>query len=327
MGVFSDLFGSDDAKSTQVTTSGPDPKIQQAAGTAVDRAINNSNRPFTPYDTNKRVPDLVDRYGPAFGLIDSSVGGYADDTAKIKSTLSDYMSGKTGIYDNIQKYMDPNLDALAKSQEDTLNRQYDIANRRSNSGLRASVGSASGDSGRWGLANAQMTKDKATAIADAITKLRSDAWDKAAGMSASDATARMNAAQQLMSALTGEKNLKTSDINSLLQAAGIEQGRVDQKAQADYEEFLRAQGWSDQQINTLLSQLGAASNLMSKTSTTEGTYDPGGNDLMRWLGVGISAAGAFLPTGGSKAGASIATQNYLPSIPSSASPYANQQWF
>lgn len=328
MGFFSDILSSDDAKQTQTTTSGPNQKIQDAASGVLDRVISNGNKPYTAYDPNERVPGLVDRYGDAFGLIDSSIGGYKDDVAAAKGTTRGYATGEKGIYDDIDKFMDPNLAALTKSTEDTMNRQYDIAGRRGVQQLRSAGGSASGDSGRFGLAEAQMTKDRAEAISSAITKLTSEARDKAAGMSATSAQAQIGASRDLMALLTGEANLNSADINKLLQAAGIEQGREDALAGAKYEEFLRQQGFDDKQITTMLTQLGLTSSLMSKTSTTESTYDPGGNDLMRWLGVGISALGALNPTGGSKTAASLgAGTPYIPSASSSVSPYANQQFY
>ncbi len=323
MGFFDaigDIFESDDAKTETTSKSGYSPEVAAAGKTALERATTSSEKSFTPYDPRERVAPLVPSYDDAFGLIRGNVGKYKPDIGTSKGVARGYATGDTGIYDRIDAFKNPYLEDVLGRTTENINRSYDIADRRNTQSLKAAAGTASTNSGRLGLREAQMQKDRAAAIADAVAKISAQGYDTAAGMSAADAQARMSGANQLANLLTTELNMDQADINRMLQMAGTEQGRADMLSEAKWQEFLRAQGWDDNRINNFINQLGAIAPLLGTTGTQVATADPGGNDLMRWLGLGISAVGALSGGGGTNPGNPPVTYapagNYLPPVAS-----------
>ncbi|MCA1458104.1 tail fiber domain-containing protein [Bradyrhizobium sp. BRP22] len=277
MGCFGDMEAT-----KQQTTTLPS-WLTDAAQTNIGKATDVASRPFTPYQ-GEMVAPLTQNQQDAFGLIKSIAGSsnpYLSDIENLYKSFSttpassvsapSILGGdKTVANTTISDYMSPYIMAALNPQLDDLARTG-VAQRQALD-ASATMDGAFGDA-RSGVALANQYRDEARNRENIIGTGYNTAFNTAAGLRGQDITNSINTQTTnanlletaLQRAITGGKafqDLDTSQVNrglttadALAKAGQTEQQTNQAKDTAAFQEFLRGQGWDQQQISWLTSVL------------------------------------------------------------------------
>lgn len=272
MGCFGDMEAT-----KQQTTSLPG-YLQTAAQTNVSNATNVASRPFQAY-TGEMTAPLTQNQQDAFGLIKSIAGTsnpYLSDIENLYKTFSSttgvtpasILGGDKNVGNTtIQDYMSPYIAAALQPALDDLARTGTA--QRKSLDASATMDGAFGDA-RSGVALANQLRDEAKTRTGVVGQGYQSAFDRAASLRQSDIAADTDAQKtnlnlMLQRAISGGKALSDLDAATVdrgLKTAGAlaDAGKVEQQTNqaadtAKMAEFLRGQGWDQQQISWLTSVL------------------------------------------------------------------------
>lgn len=285
-------FGDSEETGRKTTTNALPAYLENAAQNAVGRATTASYKPFQAY-TGEKVAPLTANQNDAFGLIKSIAGSSNPYLSDIESLYQNFQTptavtpasmlggGKTVGNTTIQDYMSPYIMAALQPQLEDLARSG-VAQRK---GLDASatMDGAFGDA-RSGVALAEQLRNEMLGRAGVVGQGYDRAFNTAAGLRGQDITNDINAQrgniadnlQRIISGGAALKDLDTSQVNrglttadALAKAGGVEQQTNQAKDTADMQEFLRQQGWDQQQISWLTSVLAGTPHGSTSTAVEE----------------------------------------------------------
>jgi hypothetical protein len=272
MGCFGDM------ETTKQQTNTLPAYLENAAQTNVGNATSVASRPFQAY-TGEMTAPLTQNQQDAFGLIKTIAGSsnpYLSDIENLYKTFSDTGTvtpasilggGKTVGNTTIQDYMSPYIAAALQPQLDDLARTGTA--QRKSLDASATMDGAFGDA-RSGVALANQLRDEAKTRSGVVGQGYQSAFDRASTMRQSDIAADTDAQKTnlnlaLQRAISGGQALQSLDNSQVsrglttadaLSKAGQTEQQTNQAADtAKMQEFLRGQGWDQQQISWLTSVL------------------------------------------------------------------------
>lgn len=296
-----------DNETTKTQTSSLPGYLETAAQGNVSNATSVANRPFQPY-TGEMTAPLTQNQQDAFGLIKSIAGSsnpYLSDIQDLYKTFSDttgvkpasILGGdKTVGNTTISDYMSPYIMAALQPQLDDLARTGTAQRKMLDSS--ATMDGAFGDA-RSGVALAQQLLDEAKTRSGVVGQGYQSAFDRAASLRSSDIAndtdaQKTNLNLALQRAISGGKALSDLDAATVnrglttadaLAKAGLTEQQTNQAADtAKMQEFLRGQGWDQQQISWLTSVLSGTPH--GSTTTTSEPNNSGYGILGSLLGTG-----------------------------------------
>lgn len=303
MGCFGDM------EATKRQTTSLPGYLQTAAQSNVSNATNVASRPFQAY-TGEMTAPLTQNQKDAFGLIKSIAGTsnpYLSDIEKLYKTFSDttgvtpatILGGdKTVGNTTISDYMSPYIAAALQPQLDELARTG--TTQRQSLDASATMDGAFGDA-RSGVALANQLRDEAKNRAGVVGQGYQSAFDRAASLRQSDIAAntdaqKTNLSLALQRAISGGQalsNLDSANVDRGLKTAGAlaDAGKTEQQTNqamdtAKMQEFLRGQGWDQQQISWLTSVLSGTPH--DTTTTVEQPNNSGWGILGSLIGTGAN---------------------------------------
>jgi hypothetical protein len=303
MGCFGDM------ETTKTQTNSLPGYLESAAQSNVSNATNIASRPFVPY-TGEMTAPLTQNQQDAFGLIKSIAGTsnpYLSDIENLYKTFSStagvtpasILGGdKTVGNTTIQDYMSPYIAAALQPQLDELARTGTA--QRKSLDASATMDGAFGDA-RSGVALANQFRDEAKTRAGVVGQGYQSAFDRAASLRQGDIATDTDAQKTnlnlaLQRAISGGKALSDLDASTVdrgLKTAGAlaEAGKTEQQTNqaadtAKMQEFLRGQGWDQQQISWLTSVLAGTPH--GSTSTVQEPNNSGWGILGSLIGTGAS---------------------------------------
>lgn len=272
------------------TSSLPD-YLESAARSNVANAVDFGNKPFTPYEGEKTAP-LTNDQNSAFDMIRSIAGTnnpYLSDVESLYKTFSNtpassvsapsILGGGTDVNSStIQDYMSPYIMAALQPQLEDLTRQG--VSQRKALDAQATMDGAYGDA-RSGVERSLQQQNEDILRNSIIGSGYNTAFNTAAGLRGQDITNSINTQntnaslleQALQRAITGGNALTNLNDNTIASASKLaDAGATQQQAQqakdsADLTEFLRGQGWDQNQIATVTAAL--AGTPYTKTTTSE----------------------------------------------------------
>jgi hypothetical protein len=304
--------------------------LSDAAQANVANAQAVASQPFQAY-TAPRVADRNADQNSASGLLRAVAGGgdpYSSTAAGLYGTFANtpgatitapsILGGGTDVNTStIGDYMNPYVDATLAPTLQAIARQG--ASARKSIGANATMSGAFGDA-RHGIEDSNQMRDENTLVGNTVGQAYNNAFNTAAGLRGTDITNAINTqnltAQNREAALAraaaGATNLLNLDkydtgrqvdlANALEAQGGKEQATNQAQLDANYQEFMRRQGYSPQMIQLLTQVLAAdpGNKATSKTETTEKPDNSGYGILGSLLG-----SGAKLALGAATGGASL----------------------
>jgi hypothetical protein len=305
-------------QSEQKTTNTTLPSyLSNAAQQNVANAGALTSQPFTPY-TAPRTAGLTDAQNQATSMIQGATtpdpytgqaaGAYGNLISAPAQSVSapSIIGGNTNVNTStIQDYMNPYLDAALQPQLQAIARQGDADRKRINAA--ATFSGAFGDS-RNGVEQSNQSRDENILSNNTIGQGYNTAFNTAAGLRGQDITnalAVQNAnagynEQALQRAATGATDLtnldkydtgRTVDLANVLNAQGKQQQATNQAGlDANFQEFMRQQGYGPQMIQLMSSILAGTPHDTSQVATTDQPDNSGYGILSALLGTGVKAA-------------------------------------
>jgi hypothetical protein len=266
-----------------------------------------SNDQLTSFDM---IRDLAGKENPYLADIERLFKTYADTPATQVNTPS-ILGGNTDVRTaSISDYMNPYIAEVLAPQLREIERNGAMARNRN--AAAATMEGAFGDA-RHGVVDSSQIRDENQLLTDTTGKAYAAAFDSAGNLRTRDVanlmdTDKTNATlteEALKRAITGGTSLRDLDkymmgrdldLAKSLQTSGAAQQKYGQdKANAEYEAYLREQGWGGEMAKLLASITGSAKH-NTTTNATSTTMAPD-NSGFQMLG---SLAGAALApmTGG-----------------------------
>jgi hypothetical protein len=214
----------------------------------------------------------------------------------------------------IQDYMNPYLDAALQPQLQAIARQGDADRKRINA---ASTFSGAFGDARNGIEASNQSRDENILSNNTIGQGYNTAFNTAAGLRGQDITNALavqnaNAGYNetaLQRAATGAADLtnldkydtgRTVDLANALNAQGKQQQATNQAGlDANFQEFMRQQGYGPQMIQLMSSILAGTPHDTSQVATTDAPDNTGYGILSALLGTGVKAALATATGGAS----------------------------
>ena len=307
--------------------------LSNAAQQNVANAAALTSQPFQAY-TDPRVSERNATQNTASGLLKAAAGTtnpYTSDIAGAYKSLIDtpaatitapsIIGPNTNVNTStIQDYMNPYLEAALQPQLQAIARQGDADRKRLNAS--ATFSGAFGDA-RHGVEASNQSRDENILTNNTIGQGYSNAFNTAAGLRGTDITNAINTqnltAQNREAALAraaaGGTDLmgldkyntgRQVDLANALEAQGSkEQANNQAQLDAQYQDFLRKQGYGPDMIKLFTSVLAGTPHDQSQTSTTEAPDNSGYGILSALLGTAASAALAPATGGASLAAAPL----------------------
>jgi hypothetical protein len=308
-------FGSEKTTGTKTSTVTQPGFISDASKKSVESAYKILNKPFTAY-TGDLTAGLTPDQDSAFSMIRSIAGSenpylsdieglykkFANAGPQTVSAPSLLGSGVDASKASIQDYMNPYISGVLDPTLREFDRSWQKQQQSINAG--ATMAGAFGDA-RHGVSESAALRDSQQQRTDAVNKAYSDAFGAASGLRAQDvanliSTGTTNAGlaeTALQRAITGGTALQGLDqyqtgrsvdlAKTLADAGKTQQDTKQADLSAKYQEFLRGQGWDEQQASTFAKILAMQPN-QSTTTTTESKPDNTGYQLLGTI------LGAFL---------------------------------
>ena len=292
--------------------------LSDAAKQNVANAAAVTSQPFQAY-TDPRVAARNETQNTASGLIKAAAGTANPYTADIAGAYKGLMTAPASAItapsiigpntdvntSTIQDYMNPYLEAALQPQLQAIARQGDADRKRLNAS--ATFSGAFGDA-RHGVEASNQSRDENILSNNTIGQGYNTAFNTAAGLRGTDIANLINTqnltAQNREAALTraaaGGTNLlnldkyntgRTVDLANALEAQGSkEQANNQAQLDANFQEFMRRQGYGPDMIKLFTSVLAGTPHDTSQVATTEAPDNSGYGILASLLGTAAKAA-------------------------------------
>ena len=294
--------------------------LSDAAKANIANAAALTSQPFQAY-TDPRVASRTDAQNTASGLLKAAAGTTNPYTGQIEGAYNNLTTAPAATItapsligpntdvntSTIQDYMNPYLEAALQPQLQAIARQGDADRKRLNAS--ATFSGAFGDA-RHGVEASNQSRDENILTNNTVGQGYSNAFNTAAGLRGTDITNAINTqnltAQNREAALTraaaGATDLmgldkyntgRMVDLATALEAQGAkEQANNQAQLDAQYQDFLRKQGYGPDMIKLFTSVLAGTPYDKSSTETTD-KPDNSGYSLVSSL-LGTAAKAAFL---------------------------------
>jgi hypothetical protein len=243
--------------STTSSTSSPSPLIAGPLSNVAERAMETGSLPYTPYGGNTVAGFTPDQLS-AMENIRRSQGNY---DPYLRAATSYANMGAAPASEGVAGYLNPFSDYISQA----LAKQHGIEQQGVTSQL---IGS-----GAWGNDRAGLTKAALQEAQDRATGQTMAGFYNSALANVQADRARQGQAAYTMGNLANvTQNLGLTDISSLLQSGGLQQGQEQRGLDWLYQQFMQGQAFPYQQNSWLASLIGGLAPAFGGTTT--GTSTP-----------------------------------------------------
>lgn len=258
----------------------------QQIGTAQNTMLNDAqtiaNQPFTPYTGTLTAPMSGNEqagYSQALSVANSGVaqGDNAKATGQIDQVAANPWNATTA-----QTYMNPYTQQVTDNAIANQNKSY----LTSLAGLKENAaGSGAFGGGRNAIAESNLTATNAQNIGTLTANSNAAAYNDAFSKWQGDNNMKLSAANAYDAAGQDITNMNSNQIADLLKTGGVAQAISQTDLSNQYGQFLRQQGWSAQQLQSLIGAVGTAKGSPAQTAPVQT------NTANQLLGLGSTIAG------------------------------------
>lgn len=318
MGCFGDMEPTKSVDSTSTSTTTAPQWVNDAGQANYTQARSVLDQGFVPYTAPRVAPlstneqtasDLIAKTASSGNPYDSTAAGDFTNYGAAPTTQYNFntVADQNGPLGTTQSYMDPYLAAVLAPQL----RQLGISGAQARQGISANATSAGafGDA-RHGVVEGEQRKNQAQTETDTVGKAYSDAYTQAMAQREQDAarqfstqqaqdTANKDALERMRTSGIDLTNLDKYDtsrslgLSSALGQTGATSRTVQQAGlDANYDEAMRKQGFTDNQIQFLTSILKGTP--APTTTTGSGNQTTSQPNNTGWQAIGTLASALFL---------------------------------
>lgn len=292
-----------------------DAYLQGKSKNILDRATTIADRPYEEYE-GERVAGLSANEQQGVNLAKTSADQGREYQNLAAGQITD-VANNDFTTENLSKYMNPYTEGVVNQSIKKANlAAADQANILK--GQAASRGAFGGS--RQTLMETQNEKNRLETIGDITTSGYSDAFKNATATWQADNQRKLSAAQGYQSVGNDITRMNSQQISDLMATGGADHALEQLQMDVDYSSFIEERDWDVNNLNTLISALGAArgntsspyglpsSNTGSAAGQTIGAISA----IAGYFGKGTGSnanVGTWTPSGGSTGGASYSTGN------------------
>ena len=271
--------GGQPANTTQMQTVREAPEIEARKIALYDQAAQLAQTPIALPALQVAAPSALQQQGFATAS-QTGVGGQT-----VGQGITSLQAGLGSAYGapNISQFYNPYQSYVT----DEINRQAQIAQ---NQLAAQAVGAGAFGGGRQGVAQAELERARLANIGQAQAQGFQTALGAAQQQQALQAQTGLGAGQALLGAGAQQQAMQQADIQSLLQAGGIQQ-QLGQAALEAQRQTQLQQAYEPYQRTEFLK--GIMTNLPTSQSSLTATTAPGSNPLAQLVGTGLGAYAAF----------------------------------
>lgn len=296
LGAGESIMSNNSAKSAANQNNAAASTLQGAQNTMLNQAESVANQPFQAYTGTLTAP-LAGNQQQAVSQASTNAieqPGQADVTAGTNLLGSEQPWNAS----TAQTYMNPYTQDVTDAALAQQNKSYlqSMAQQQTGAGASDSFGNS-----RNAIAEADLTANNSLNTATLTASNNAAAYSSAMQAWQADNTAKTSAATAYMNAGNDVTNMNNSQIQDLLQTGGVAQVTAQTNLSNQYAQFMRQQGWSAQQLQSLIQGVGTAKGNAQVSPAVQSNV---GNSL---LGLGSTLAG--LSGGGSSGGGSTNSSN------------------
>ena len=255
-----------------------------AQGTMLNKAQDIANQPFTPYTGTLTAP-MSGNQQQAYDLASSSANsGEGQALVEKGAGLVDQVAGNGWNADTAAKYMNPYTDAVTNNAIEASNKNYlqNLTSLNENAAQSGAFGGA-----RNAIAEGELAGQNQLNIGNITAQGKANAWDAGIRAWQSDNQTKLAAANAYDQA-GGDITKMTSDqITNLMKTGGVSQVIAQTGLDAQYNQFMRQQNWSANQLQPLLQAMGRTQGGVTQQTPVQS------NTANQLLGLASTVAGLF----------------------------------
>lgn len=295
VGAGESIMSNNAAASTAKANNANSQQIGAAQNTMLNDAQTIANTPFTPYTGTLTAPMSGNEqagYSQALNVANSGVA-QADNTkatGQIDAVANNPWNAQTA-----QTYMNPYTQQVTDNAIANQNKSYltSLAGMKENA-----AGSGAFGGGRNAIAESNLTATNAQNIGTLTANSNSAAYNDAFQKWQGDNNMKLSTANAYEAAGQDVTAMNSTQIADLMKTGGVSQAIAQTDLSSQYGQFLRQQGWSAQQLQSLIGAVGTAKGSPAQTAPVQS------NTANQLMGLGSTVAGLF--GGGSTSASSTA---------------------
>jgi hypothetical protein len=261
-------------------------QLSGAQGSMLNQAESVSQQPFTPYTGTMTAP-MSGNQQQGYDLASSTAAtGGAGGAAATEGTnlLGQVAANSNWNSATAAKYMNPYTADVTNSAIANSNQSY-LQNLAAQQTGQAGSGAIGGD--RAAVGNATLAGQQSLNVGSLTATGNANAYNNAMQAWSTDNNTKIAAANAYESAGQDITKMNSQQISDLMATGGVSQVIAQTDLANQYAQFTRQQGWSAQQLNSLISAVGTAKGSGTQLPAVQSNI---GNQL---LGLGSTVAGLF----------------------------------
>lgn len=298
VGLVENTEANSSAKSAANKNNANAAQLSGAQGTMLNQAESVAQQPFTPYTGTLTAPMSGNQQQASTLASQTATNGVAQgDNAKATDLIGN-VAGSTWNTDTAAKYMNPYQTEVNDAAIENANRTY----LKNLAGVQTTAaGSGSFGGSREAIQEGELAGQNQLNIGSLTAAGNANAYNEAMSAWQADNKTKLAAADAYEQAGQDVTQMTSSQVSDLLKTGGVSQVISQTDLNNQYQQFMRQQGWSAQQLGPLINAVGTAK---GSTTQTPGVQSNTANQI---LGLGSTIAGLYGQSAGSSSGSTDVT--------------------
>jgi hypothetical protein len=284
VGAVENISANQSAKSAAAKNNAGAAQLAGAQGSMLNQAESVAQQPFTPYTGTLTAPlSGNEQQGVSLASRTANTGLAQSDNAKATG-LIDQVGGSSWNADTAARYMNPYTTDVTNVATAAANKNY----LQNLAGLRtAAAGSSAFGGSREAIQEGILAGQNQINIGSLTAKGNADAYDSAMKAWSTDNATKLKAADAYNQSGMDVTRMTSNQISDLMKTGGVAQVVAQTDLANQYGQFMRQQGWSAQQLNSLINAVGTAKGSTQQRAPVQS------NTANQLLGLGSTIAGLF----------------------------------
>lgn len=270
-------------------------QLSGAQGSMLTQAEGVAQQPFTPYTGTLTAPMSGNQQlGYNLAANTAATGGAGGAAATAGTNLLGQVAANSDWNSaTAAKYMNPYTQDVTNSAIANSNQSY-LQSLASQQTGQAGSGAIGGD--RAAVGSAALAGQQSLNVGSLTATGNANAYNNAMQAWSTDNNTKIAAANAYESAGQDITKMNSQQISDLMQTGGVSQVIAQTDLNNQYGQFMREQGWSAQQLGSLISAVGTAKGSGTQSAPVQS------NTANQLMGLGSTVAGLF---GGGSGGTSV----------------------
>lgn len=273
---------------TTTTQTGPPAWLQSAYMGTLNRAQDVSNTPYAPY-----TGELVAGVNPQEQSGIDQANQYSTWAQPYLDAAANYTRGAAApiTQQQIQQYQNPEAAAVSKA---TLANFADLNAQQNQQVIGNAISSGAWGGDRASVAQAELARQQAGAEAPVLAGINQASYNTGLQTALTEQQQQAQAAYSMGNIGQAAQSMGLQGAGARIQGGQLQQGTQQALDQAQMQQYYTAMGYPFQTASWLAGIEGGIGGLSGGTSSTTG---PAPNPLNAILGIGATAAGAYMGAG------------------------------